>query len=288
MLVLCHLNSKTVVLNTSKRRQRLIVKSVKPLILLTNDDGFFAEGIESLSRHLKGLGEIHIIAPDRERSATSLALTLHHPLRIKKIKARVFAVDGTPADCVYLATQKLLPQKPFLLISGINRGPNLGQQDISYSGTVAGAIQGAYLQIPSLAVSLLPDKNHQYHFDFAAKIISSLVRKLMENKTPQRMILNINIPPPPFRGIKIVKLGQKRYNPEIIEKQDPRKRTYYWIGTGNPKAMGDKNSDVMVIKEGYITVTPLHKDLTDHSALQHRPLNQILRFVSDEIIQKTL
>ncbi len=261
---------------------------MKPLILLTNDDGFFAEGIESLSRHLKGLGEIHIIAPDRERSATSLALTLHHPLRIKKIKARVFAADGTPADCVYLATQKLLPRRPSLLISGINRGPNLGQQDISYSGTVAGAIQGAFLQIPSLAVSLLPDQNHQYHFDFAAKIVSSMVRKLLENKIPENQTLNINIPPPPFRGIKIVKLGQKRYNPEIIEKQDPRKRTYYWIGTGNPKAIGDKNSDVMVIKEGYITVTPLHTDSTDQDTMRRHTLKNIFTSITDEIIQKTL
>jgi 5'-nucleotidase len=257
---------------------------MKPLLLLTNDDGFFAEGIKSLSLQLKGLGEIHIIAPDRERSATSLALTLHHPLRVKKMKDRVFAVDGTPADCVYLATQKLLPRKPTLLISGINRGPNLGQQDISYSGTVAGAIQGAFLQIPSLAVSLLPDKNHQYHFDFAAKIVSSIIRKLLNNTIPEELLLNINIPPPPFRAIKIVKLGQKRYNPEIVEKQDPRKRTYYWIGTGNPKAVGDKDSDVMVIKEGAITVTPLHKDLTDHDMAHHRTFKKIFMTVADEII----
>jgi 5'-nucleotidase len=260
------------------------VKSMKPLLLLTNDDGFFSEGIESLSCHLKGLGEIYIIAPDRERSATSLALTLHHPLRVKKIKTRVFAVDGTPADCVYLATQKLLPRKPTLLISGINRGPNLGQQDISYSGTVAGAIQGAFLQIPSLAVSLLPDENHEYHFDFAAKIVSSIIRKLLENKIPKELLLNINVPPPPFRGIKIVKLGQKRYNPEIVEKQDPRKRTYYWIGTGNPRAVGDKDSDVMVIKEGTTTVTPLHKDLTNHDMSQRHTFKKLFMTVTDEII----
>ncbi len=257
---------------------------MKPLLLLTNDDGFFAEGMQSLARHLKSMGEIYIIAPDRERSATSLALTLHHPLRVKKMKERVFAVDGTPADCVYLATQKLLPRKPTLLISGINRGPNLGQQDISYSGTVAGAIQGAFLQIPSLAVSLLPDKDHQYHFDFAAKIVFSLIRKLLDNSIPEELLLNINIPPPPLQGLKIVKLGQKRYNPEIVEKQDPRKRTYYWIGTGNPKAIGDKDSDVMVIKKGIITVTPLHKDLTDHDMSHHRTLRKIFMIVADEII----
>ena len=261
---------------------------MKPLILLTNDDGFTADGIESLSRHLKGLGQIYVIAPDRERSATSLALTLHHPLRVEKKKSRVFAVDGTPADCVYLALQKLLPRKPSLLISGINRGPNLGQQDISYSGTVAAAIQGAFLQIPSLAVSLLPDENHVYHFDLAAEIVFSMVSKILDGEIPEKLTLNINIPPPPIRGVKAVKLGQKRYNPEIIEKKDPRKRTYYWIGTGNPKALGDRNSDVKVIKEGYITVTPLYTDSTDHEMLRHRAFQDILKAMTDEIVQKTV
>ena len=125
-----------------------------PLILLTNDDGFFTKGIEALFQAFSPLGEIYIVAPDRERSATSLALTLHHPLRVKLIRDNVYAVDGTPADCIYLAVQKLLPRKPDLIVSGINPGPNLGQQDISYSGTVAGAFQGTFLQIPSIAISI--------------------------------------------------------------------------------------------------------------------------------------
>ena len=233
---------------------------MKPLILLTNDDGFYSEGIESLSRRLKSLGQIHIVAPDREKSATSLALTLHRPLRVKRVKPKVYAVDGTPADCVYLALQKLLPRKPALLISGINRGPNLGRQDISYSGTVAAAIQGSFLRIPSLAVSLLPDEKHHYFFDSAARFVASLVEKALEKP----------LPPPPVKGVKIVKLGQKRYNPEIIEKEDPRKNIYYWIGTGHPKAEGDKDSDVKIIKEGYITVTPLHLDKTDYLSIQKK------------------
>lgn len=256
---------------------------MKPLIFLTNDDGFFAEGIEALSRNLKDLGRIYVVAPDRERSTTSLSLTLRRPLRVKKIKTNTYAVDGTPADCVYIALKKLLPQKPSLLISGINKGPNLGQQDISYSGTVAAAIQGTFLQIPSMAVSLLSDKNHQYSYDFSAKIVKSIVMKLLENKLPEKMTLNINFPPPPFKGIKLTKLGQKRYNPEVIEKKDPRKDSYYWIGPGNPKAEGAKNSDVMVVKEGYISITPLHTDLTNYKTIQHPTFKNIFASIADEL-----
>jgi 5'-nucleotidase len=256
---------------------------MKPLIFLTNDDGFFAEGIKALSRNLKDLGRIYVVAPDRERSTTSLSLTLRRPLRVKKIKTNTYAVDGTPADCVYIAIKKLLPQKPSLLISGINKGPNLGQQDISYSGTVAAAFQGTFLQIPSMAVSLFPDKNHQYSYDFSARIVKSIALKLLENKLPEKMTLNINFPPPPIKGIKLTKLGQKRYNPEVIEKKDPRQDPYYWIGTGNPKAEGDKNSDVMVVKEGYISITPLHTDLTNYETIQHPTFKNILASIADEL-----
>lgn len=256
---------------------------MKPLIFLTNDDGFFAEGIKALSRNLKDLGRIYVVAPDRERSTTSLSLTLRRPLRVKKIKTNTYAVDGTPADCVYIAIKKLLPQKPSLLISGINKGPNLGQQDISYSGTVAAAFQGTFLQIPSMAVSLFPDKNHQYSYDFSARIVKSIALKLLENKLPEKMTLNINFPPPPIKGIKLTKLGQKRYNPEVIEKKDPRQDPYYWIGTGNPKAEGDKNSDVMVVKEGYISITPLHTDLTNYETIQHPTFKNIFASIADEL-----
>ncbi len=261
---------------------------MKPLIFLTNDDGFYSEGIEALSRHLQDLGETYIVAPDREKSATSLALTLHRPLRVKAIQSNVFAVDGTPADCVYLGLQKLLPRKPSLLVSGMNRGPNLGQQDISYSGTVAAAIQGTYLQVPSLAVSLLPDANHRYFFDFSASLIRSLARIILQHKLPEKVTLNLNIPPPPFKGIKVVRLGEKRYNPEIIEKKDPRENIYYWIGTGQPRAEGDRDSDVMVIKEGYITITPLRMDMTDFSLIQDPTIRSAINSIADEFAQKTL
>ncbi|MFB0566253.1 MAG: 5'/3'-nucleotidase SurE [Candidatus Aminicenantaceae bacterium] len=256
--------------------------SKKPLILLTNDDGFFSEGIKVLSQHLKETGRVFIVAPDREKSATSLALTLHRPLKVQKIEENIYAADGTPADCIYLAVKKLLPRKPDIIISGLNQGPNLGQQDISYSGTVAAAIQGAYLQIPSVAISLLHDDKRQFFFEFSAQIARRTAESILENDFPHEVALNINIPPPPVKGIKITKLGQKRYDPEIIEKKDPRNKTYYWLGTGNPKAIGDEDSDVVVVKQGYISITPLQFDLTDHQALRLPYLRKLLSNIENE------
>jgi 5'-nucleotidase len=213
------------------------------------------------------VGEIYIVAPDRERSAMSLALTLHHPLRVKSIRERVWATDGTPTDCIYLAVQKLLPRVPDLIISGINRGPNLGQQDISYSGTVGGAVQGTFLQIPSIAVSHYPSKNREFDFDFCSRFMTGIAAAFLRESPPPGITFNINIPFPPVKGIRLTKLGQKRYHPEILIKKDPRNRDYYWIGTGTPKAIGDADTDVQLIKQGFITVTPLHRDLTDYSHL---------------------
>ncbi len=262
----------------------LLTKMKKPLILLTNDDGLHAEGISVLFDELSDLGQIYIVAPDQEKSASSLALTLHHPLRIKLVKKNKYAVSGTPADCVYLAVQKFLPCLPDLLISGINHGPNLGQQDTSYSGTVAGAKQGAFLHIPSMAVSLMPDKDGRFSFEEAATIVQAFAKKILEIPLPKGKFLNINIPPPPFKGIKIARLGQKRYNPSVIEKQDPRGRLYYWIGTGNPKAIGDEDSDVMVIKKGYVTVTPLQNDSTDYSTVRSSKFHKMMESLEKDVL----
>lgn len=248
---------------------------MKPLILLTNDDGYFAEGIQALARHLKNYADIFIVAPDREKSAASLSLTLRRPLRVQKIRRNIFAVDGTPADCIYLAFKKLLPRPPSLIISGLNHGPNLGQQDISYSGTVAAALQGTFLKVRSVAVSVLPGKSGEFDFDFSAKFVSKVVERLFEKRLPAGLTLNINIPPPPIKGIKITKLGEKRYDPEIIEKKDPRENTYFWIGSGKPKAVGDEATDVRVVQHGYISITPLHTDLTDYRALTLPSLKKI-------------
>jgi 5'-nucleotidase len=183
-----------------------------------------------------------------------------------------------------MAVQKLLPRKPDLLISGPNPGPNLGQQDTAYSGTVAGALQGTFLQIPSVAFSILHDAEKNFHYEDAVKIALILIKKILKNPPKEGITLNINIPPPPIRGIKVVKLGQKRYNPEIIEKTDPRNRTYFWIGTGQPRAIGDENSDVKVIKEGYITVTPLHTDKTDYPSIENISFQNIFLSLDNEVI----
>lgn len=253
------------------------------LILLTNDDGFYSKGINALSPHLEDIARIFIVSPDREKSATSLALTLHRPLRVQKIKENVYAVDGTPADCIYLAVNKLLPRKPDLLISGLNHGPNLGQQDISYSGTVAGAVQGTFLQVPSVAISLLPDKKGKYYFDFSAQFARQIAETFLKNRLPDGVTLNINIPPLPLKGIKMTKLGQKRYNPKIIEKKDPENKNYYWIGPGNPKALGDDDSDVTAVKERYISITPLHTDLTDYQTLKLPSFKKFFEALNNKI-----
>ncbi len=260
----------------------------KPLILLTNDDGFYAEGIQSLFENLQDLGEIYIVAPDREQSATSLSITLHHPLRVKHVRDMVFAADGTPTDCIYLAIQKLLPSRPDMIISGINRGPNLGQQDIAYSGTVGGAVQGTFLQICSLAVSHLPDDAGRCRFDFCARVTKALARRFLEEPLPEGVTLNVNIPAPPVAGIRPAKLGQKRYHPEIVIKTDPRGRDYYWIGTGTPQAIGDPESDVHLIKQGYVTVTPIHRDLTAYPLLKEPALLEVLEDIQHEIVAPPL
>jgi len=258
-------------------------KSETPLILLTNDDGFYSEGIEVLREEMTSRGDVYIVAPDRERSATSQALTLHHPLRAKEVRDRVFSVDGTPADCIYLAVRALLPRPPDLVLSGINPGPNVGQQDVSYSGTVAGAVQGGYLGIPSLAVSLIPDGNGGCHYPFTARLAARLAEAMLKGAVPPGGILNLNVPPPPIRGIRTAGLGEKRYHPEVIARRDPRNREYFWIGTGTPRAVGAPDSDVMSTRDGFATVTPLHRDLTDYRSLDGFDLDGIFKDIDHEV-----
>jgi len=243
---------------------------MKPLVLLTNDDGYFAEGIAVLARSLRREAETVIVSPDREKSGTSLSLTLRRPLRVERVQKNVYSTTGTPVDCIYLALKLILPKPPDLIISGINRGPNLGRQDVSYSGTVAAAIQGTYLRIPSIAVSAAPDSRDEFDFDFSAEVVRKLAIKIFKNRLPPGLTLNLNIPPPPVRGYRMTKLGERRYNPEIIEKRDPRGHTCYWIGSGKPVPIGDRSSDVYAVAHGFISVTPLQTDLTDYVAL-NRP-----------------
>jgi 5'-nucleotidase len=253
------------------------VKTTRPTILLTNDDGFYRETIQVLFRKLAALGRTYIVAPDRERSACSLAVTLRRPLRVQTIKPRVWAVEGTPVDCVYFALQKFLPRRPDLIVSGMNPGPNLGQQDINYSGTVAGAIQGTFHGIPSMAVSLLPDARGGFDLKSAAAVVRTIAADILAHGLPPGTALNVNIPPAPLKGVKITRLGWKFYDPEIIEKTDPRNSTYYWIGTGTPRRVGDAGTDVMAAHDGFISLTPLHTDMTAHRALGSPKLRRIAR-----------
>ncbi len=239
-----------------------------PLILLTNDDGFFSAGLEALRRHAESLGTVYTVAPDRERSATSLSLTLHRPLRVQPIRQNVFAVDGTPADCVYLAVQKLLPCRPDLVLSGINRGPNLGRQDVAYSGTAAAALQAAFLDLRSLAISLLPDVTGFYDFEKAAATVFPLISYFLQFPLPPGLAVNINLPPPPIKGVKVAPLGEKCYRPQIIENIDPRGKAYYWIGSGDPEVKQFEGTDIEAVREGYMAITPLRVDFTATDYLQ--------------------
>ena len=188
-------------------------------------------------------------------------------MRVQKIKADVFAVDGTPADCIYLAFKKLLPRTPDIIISGINPGPNVGQQDISYSGTVSAAIQGTFFEVPSMAISAIADRDGDFHYWEIARFIMKTAIRVLGGGLPPGVTLNINIPPPPIKGAKITTVGQKRYVPEIIEKKDPRESAYYWLGRGSPTLIGGQNTDVQAAHQGFISITPLHTDMTDYGAL---------------------
>ncbi len=240
-------------------------------ILLTNDDGINAEGLYELYLRLRKSFEVSICAPDAEKSAIGHAITLNRPLRIKKVyrnkKFYGHSVDGTPADCVKIAVRSILKQKPQLIISGINHGPNLGS-DIMYSGTVSAATEGMILGIPSIAVSLTTYENH--NFDFAVNFVYSMVKKIKRKGLPQGTLLNVNIPSvkkSKIRGVMLTKQGKSLYQEEFIRRDDPRGNSYYWL-TGKVKWLAKPaGSDIKAVEECYVSITPLQFDLTDHKAI---------------------
>ena len=238
------------------------------IILLSNDDGIHSEGIIALENSLQDIGEVYTVAPDREQNSMSHALTLHRPLRVLDMGARRFAVDGTPTDCVKLALTGLLPVRPDLVVSGINKGPNLGD-DIIYSGTVSAAIEGALLGIPAIAVSLVTFENFQ--FQVAAEFTATLVSRIQERGMPLETLLNVNVPPLPkeqIKGWRLTRQGKRHYSENIVERTDPRGKKYYWIGGDNLGFAHDDGTDCMAVHEGYISVTPLQVDLTNYKLLQ--------------------
>ncbi len=236
-------------------------------ILITNDDGIHAEGLQALAEAVKPLGDVTIIAPDREQSATSHSLTLHRPLRINRLREDMLSVDGTPTDCVLLGVHGFLKRTPGLVLSGINHGPNMGE-DVSYSGTVAAAMEGTFLGIPSIAVSLATWTPQDW--EPAKRIVHTLLRGLLERGLPGRLCLNINIPPVPWpeiRGVKVTRLGKRVYHDVIVEKRDPRGKLYYWIGGEDVTWEPDESSDKTAVKAGYVSLTPLTLELTDYRAM---------------------
>ncbi len=234
-------------------------------ILITNDDGYTSQGIQVLAEALKKLGEIWIVAPNREQSAVSHALTLHRPLRIERLGTRRFAVDGTPTDCVTLAVSSLMKDTPpDLVVSGINFGLNMGV-DVHYSGTVSAAFEGVILGSPGIAVSQQLGKGFSY--DHAASFAREIATWVLENGLPPSTLLNINCPIGRPRGVRLTRLGSRRYTEGVIAQRDPRGRRIYWIGGGEPLWDPIPGTDFPTLHEGYISVTPLHLDMTAASFL---------------------
>jgi 5'-nucleotidase len=241
-------------------------------ILLSNDDGIQSDGLIALEESLHEVGDIYIVAPDRAQSSMSHALTLHRPLRVHELGPRRLSVDGTPVDCVKLALTGLLPVRPNLVISGINKGPNLGD-DIIYSGTVSAAIEGALLGIPAIAVSLVTFK--EFDFRAAAEFTATLVRRIAERDIPPKTLLNVNVPPLPkeeLKGWRVTRMGKRHYSETIVERIDPRGGKYYWIGGDDLGFANEDGTDCKTVHEGYVSVTPLQVDLTDYKLLYNSTL----------------
>ena len=236
-----------------------------PRILLTNDDGVHSEGILALAEALAPLGEVTVVAPIQEASAIGHALTLRRPLRLEHVRNDVYAVDGTPTDCVNVAIAHVLNGKPDLIVSGINKGLNLGD-DVTYSGTVSGALEGALLGIPSLAFST---QNKGNHFDFApaARSAFTLAEAVLGREMPKFTLLNINVPFGPNKGFRATVQAKRNHVTVVSKRIDPRDRAYYWIEEGENTWEPHDRSDYQAVRDGYISITPLHPDMTAHSAL---------------------
>ena len=236
-------------------------------ILLSNDDGISSDGIAALRGALASLDETWVVAPDRDQSAVSHSLTLHRPLRIEEVGPRTFAVDGTPTDCVNLAINGILPERPRLMISGINRGANLGD-DITYSGTVSAAMEATLLGVPAIAVSLVG--REPFDFAAAAAFTRRLADAVLRDRFPPDTLLNVNVPSLPadeIKGFALTRQGKRRYGDAIVEKVDPRGKKYYWIGGDELSFVPEEGTDFTAVERGLISVTPLHLDLTNYASL---------------------
>jgi 5'-nucleotidase len=238
-------------------------------IMVTNDDGIHAPGILALSSALRELGEVTVVAPDRERSAVGHSLTLHSPLRVFELRPGFFAVDGTPTDCVNMGIHSLLPFRPDLVVSGINHGPNLGD-DVTYSGTVAAAMEATLMGIPAIAVSLASFDDNG-HFPAAAAIAVQVARLVTANGLPPDTFLNVNVPNCPSDALRpplITRQGKRSFVGKIVDKIDPRGRKYFWIGSEEPDFNDVEGTDFHAINRGHVSITPLHLDLTNYESMK--------------------
>jgi 5'-nucleotidase len=235
-------------------------------ILLTNDDGIHSEGLQILEETLREVGDVFVVAPAAEMSGASHSLTLSRPLRIRRIDSRHWSVDGTPTDCVTLALHQILAEDelPDLCVSGINHGGNLGD-DATYSGTVAGALEATILGVPGLAISLVA-RDH-FNFADAGRFALMAVRKILSEGLPEGTLLNMNVPQGEIKGVKVTRQGIKNARPVITEHIDPRGKPYFWIGEQYFRSNSEDGTDYRAIEDGYVSISPLKSDMTDHAAL---------------------
>lgn len=234
-------------------------------ILLTNDDGIASPALAQLRRVLTPFGRVITIAPDRNQSAMSQALTLSRPLRIHEESEDVYSVDGTPADCVLVAFHGKILERPDFVVSGINHGPNMGE-DVFYSGTVAAAIEGVLQGVPAVAASLVT--RDQTDFRAAADTVGNVMRQVLSRGLVRRLLLNINVPHRPaaeLKGVRITRLGTRVYEDTLVRKVDPRGRDYFWIGGEDPVWQPEEGTDFQTVHDGYVSVTPMQLELTDHA-----------------------
>jgi 5'-nucleotidase len=255
----------------------------KPLILITNDDGVIAPGIRAVSDALRQVADVVVAAPDRERSAASHSISLDRPLRVDEMEPGVFAIDGTPVDCVYLALLHLCPRRPALVVSGINNGFNLGS-DVFYSGTVAGAVEGALRGVPALAVSL--ERRRPQDFSHAAAFAAALAAEMLRrgpDVLPDASLLSVNLPAGPVSGYRVTFLGRRVYRDQVEVRQDLRGRSYYWIGGPEESATDLPGSDLSAVRDGLVSVTPLGLDLTHTRLIGELVTWQVGDFMHDAI-----
>jgi 5'-nucleotidase len=237
-----------------------------PTILVTNDDGIQSEGIIQLYKRLQPLGNIYVVAPDSEQSAVGHALTMHRPLKPHVVEKNMYSINGTPTDCVAIGVKKLLPHKPHLIVSGINKGGNLGD-DITYSGTVSAAMEGTLLGVKSIAISLMGTE--PFDFTQAATFALKLSQIVLTYGIPPDTLLNVNVPNKvKIKGVRLTKQGKRVYDNAIQEMNDPWGRKHYWIGGGTPIWESEIDTDFDAIREGHISITPIHLNFTNYEALE--------------------